>query len=337
MNKHVYIIAEVGPNHNGSLDRALEMVDKIAATGVDAIKFQMTNPFALYSDDSFKATYQVKNDNAGSAREMSLRNQLSKEGHIAVYNRCKELGIDYGCTAFDMDSLLFLDEHFELPYYKIASGEIFSMDMIDYMSTKHKKIILSTGMATYDEIEKSLSLFNRNFKKDITILHCISNYPAKYDEVNLQNMLEIKKRFGYEVGFSDHTIGNECAIAAVALGASVIEKHVTLDKTLPGPDHKASIDIAELAALVSSIRHIEQAIGVPERTFSDAQREIARVARKSVATKHSIKKGNIITIDDICFMRPGIGFLPTEIDKVIGKTALCDIEASRIIKPEYLG
>lgn len=337
MNKHVYIIAEVGPNHNGSLERALEMVEKIAATGVDAIKFQMTNPYALYSDDSFKATYQVKNDNAGSAREMSLRNQLSKDGHIAVYNRCKELGIDYGCTAFDMDSLLFLDEHFELPYYKIASGEIFSMDMIDYMSTKHKKIILSTGMATYDEIEKSLSLFNRNFKKDITILHCISNYPAKYDEVNLLNMLEIKKRFGYEVGFSDHTIGNECAIAAVAMGASIIEKHVTLDKTLPGPDHKASIDIPELASLVSSIRHIEQAIGVPERTFSEAQREISRVARKSIISKHTIKKGDVITREDICFKRPGTGFLPTEIDKVIGKTALCDIEADRVIKAEFIG
>ena len=336
MSKHVYIIAEVGPNHNGSLERALEMVDKIAATGVDAIKFQMTNPYALYSDDSFKATYQVKNDNAGSAREMSLRNQLSKEGHIAVYNRCKELGIDYGCTAFDMESLLFLDEHFELPYYKIASGEIFSMDMIDYMSTKHKKIILSTGMATYEEIEQSLALFNRNFKKDITILHCISNYPAPYEEVNLLNMLEIKKRFGYEVGFSDHTIGNECAIAAVAMGASVVEKHVTLDKTLPGPDHKASIDINELASLVKSIRHIEQAIGVPERTFSDAQREISRVARKSIVTKHAIKKGEVIKNEDVCFKRPGIGFLPTEIDKVIGKTAICDIDADRVIKADFL-
>lgn len=337
MNKHVYIIAEVGPNHNGSLERALEMVDRIAETGVDAVKFQMTNPYELYSADSFKATYQVKNDRADSAIEMSLRNQLSHEGHITVYNHCKELGIDYGCTAFDMDSLVFLDSHFDLPYYKIASGEIFSMDMIDYIATKHKPIILSTGMATYEEIEKSLSLFNRNFKKDITILHCISNYPAKYEEVNLLNMLEIKKRFGYEVGFSDHTIGNECAIAAVAMGASVVEKHVTLDKTLPGPDHKASIDIDELASLVCSIRHIEQAIGVPVREFSDAQREISRVARKSIVSKHAIKKGDEITIDDICFKRPGTGFLPIEIEKVIGKFALCDIEANRVIKAEYIG
>jgi N,N'-diacetyllegionaminate synthase len=336
-NKHVYIIAEIGPNHNGSLEQALEMVEKIAATGVDAVKFQLTNPYNLYSEDSFKASYQVKNDKAGSAIEMSLRNQLSHEGHIAVHKKCMELGIDYGCTAFDLESLKFLDTQFDLPYYKIASGEIFSMDMIDYMSTKHKPIILSTGMSTYNEIEKSLSLFNRNFKKDITILHCISNYPAKYEEVNLLNMLELKKRFGYEVGFSDHTIGNECAIAAVAMGASVVEKHVTLDKTLPGPDHKASIDIPELASLVSSIRHIEQAIGVPERMFSDAQREISRVARKSIISKHAIKKGDVITAEDICFKRPGIGFLPIETDKVIGKTALCDIEADRVIKAEFIG
>lgn len=336
-DRHVYIIAEVGPNHNGSIDRALEMIDKIAATGVDCVKFQMTDPYQLYSDDSFKATYQKQNDKAKGAREMSLSYQLKREDHIALYNRCRELGVDYECTAFDMESLLFLDQHFDMPHYKIASGEIFSMDMVDYMSQQHKHIILSTGMATYDEIGLAVDLLNRNFKKDITILHCISNYPAKYEEVNLLNMLEIKKRFGYEVGFSDHTIGNECAIAAVAMGASIIEKHVTLDKTLPGPDHKASIDIPELASLVSSIRHIEQAMGVPEREFSEAQREISRVARKSIISKHAIKKGDVITKEDICFKRPGTGFLPTETDNVIGKTALCDIEADRVIKAEFIG
>ena len=307
-NRHVYIIAEVGPNHNGSVERALEMIDKIAATGVDCVKFQMTDPYQLYSEDSFKANYQKQNDKATGAREMSLSYQLKREDHIPLYNRCRELGVDYECTAFDMESLLFLDQH----------------------------IILSTGMATYDEIELAVNLLNRNFKKDITILHCISNYPARYEEVNLLNMLEIKKRFGYEVGFSDHTIGNECAIAAVTMGASIIEKHVTLDKTLPGPDHKSSIDIPELASLVSSIRHIEQAIGVPERTFSEAQREISRVARKSVISKYAIKKGDVITMENICYKRPGTGFLPTEIDKVIGKTALCDIEADHVIKAEYI-
>lgn len=336
LSKGVYIIAEVGPNHNGDINLALEMVEKIAATGVDAIKFQLTNPYKLYSKDSFKANYQKENDKAPSAIEMSLSFQLSHENHIKLYNRCKELGVDYSCTAFDIDSLKFLDENVDLSFFKIASGEIFSLDTVDYIAHHNKPIVISTGMATYDEIEKALALLNKYSKKEITILHCISNYPAKYEEVNLKNMLEIKRRFGYEVGFSDHTIGNECAIAAVAMGAKVIEKHVTLDKTLPGPDHKASIDIPELASLVSSIRHIEQAIGVPERCFSNAQREISGVARKSIVTTRDLKAGQKITEDDICFKRPGIGFLPTETDKVIGKTLLCDVENDRVIKRDYI-
>lgn len=335
--KHVYIIAEVGPNHNGDVNLALEMVEKIAATGVDAIKFQLSDPYQLYSDDSFKANYQKKNDHAKSAREMSLSFQLSHENHIKVYKRCKELGVDYMCTGFDLGSLKFLDENMDMAYYKIASGEIFSLDVIDYIAHKDKPVILSTGMATYDEIKQSLSYINNYKKRDVTILHCISNYPAPFEEVNLNNMLELKRLFGCEVGFSDHTLGNDCAIAAVAMGASMVEKHVTLDKSLPGPDHKASITIDELASLVKSIRNVEKAIGTTERTFSDAQREISRVARKSIISKHAIKKGDVITADDICFKRPGIGFLPTETDKVIGKTALCDIEADRVIKAEFIG
>lgn len=336
MSKHVYIIAEVGPNHNGDLSLALKMVDEIAKTGVDAIKFQLCDPYMQYSNDSFKASYQKKNDHAKSAREMSLSFQLSHENHIKVYNRCRELGIDYICTGFDLGSLKFLDENFDMAYYKIASGEIFSLDVIDYMAKGHRPIILSTGMATYEEIEKSLGYINKYEKKDITILHCISNYPAPYDEVNLNNMVELKRRFGYDVGFSDHTIGNDCAIAAVALGASMIEKHVTLNKELPGPDHKASITIEELSSLVTSIRNVEKAIGVAERVFSDAQREISRVARKSIISRHPIKKGAIITENDICFKRPGTGFLPIEKDKILGKIAQCDIEEDRVIKPSFV-
>lgn len=334
--KHVYIIAEVGPNHNGDVNLALEMIEKIVATGVDAIKFQLSDPYQLYSDDSFKANYQKANDKAPNAREMSLRFQLSHEDHIKVYNRCKELGVDYTCTAFDLDSLKFLYESFDLAFFKIASGEIFSLDTVDYIAHRDKPIVLSTGMATYEEIETALGLLNKYSKKDITILHCISNYPAKYEEVNLMNMIEIKKRFGYEVGFSDHTIGNECAIAAVAMGASVIEKHITLDKSLSGPDHKASIDIPELASLVSSIRHIERAIGVPDRCFSDAQCEISGVARKSIIAAHDLKAGHVITEDDICYKRPGIGFLPIEKDKVIGKVLLYDVKGNRVIKRDFI-
>lgn len=336
MRKHVYIIAEVGPNHNGDVNTALQMVEQIATTGVDAIKFQMSNPYELYSEDSFKATYQKENDKAPTAREMSLRIQLTKEEHLQVYNKCRSLGVDYICTAFDIGSLKFLDEHCDMAYFKIASGEIFSLDVLDYMAKQQRPIILSTGMATYEEVEKSLNLLNKYGRKDITILHCISAYPAKYEEVNLLNILELKERFGYEVGFSDHTIGNECAIAAVAMGASMIEKHVTYDKNADGPDHKASITIDELASLVQSIRHIESAIGVRERQFSETQREISRVARKSIVTKRNIAKGEIITIEDICYKRPGIGFLPIEQDQIIGKKAICDIERDRVIKTDYI-
>ena len=335
--KHVYVIAEVGPNHNGDVSLALEMVEKIAATGVDAIKFQLSDQYQIYSDVSFKASYQKKNDHAKSAREMSLSFQLSHENHIKVYNRCKELGVDYICTGFDLDSLKFLDENMDMAYYKIASGEIFSLDIIDYIAHNDKPIILSTGMATYEEIKLALSYINKYKKQNVTILHCISNYPAPYNEVNLNNMLELKRLFGYEVGFSDHTLGNDCAIAAVAMGASMVEKHVTLDKSLPGPDHKASITIDELTSLVKSIRNVEKAIGTTKREFSEAQREISRVARKSIISKHAIKKGDVIKEEDICFKRPGIGFLPIETSKVIGKTAVCDIEADRVIKAEFIG
>lgn len=336
MKNHVYIIAEVGPNHNGNVDIALQMVDAIAATGVDAIKFQKADPYLVYSEDSFKASYQKQNEHSKSAREMSLRHQLTPEEHIKVYNRCKELGVDYICTAFDLDSLIFLDSHCDMAYYKIASGEIFSLDTIKYISQRNKPIILSTGMATYEEIETSIQLINTFGKHDITILHCISAYPAPYEEVNLRNMDEIKKRFGYPVGFSDHTIGNDCAIAAVAMGACMIEKHVTYDKNAEGPDHKASIDIPELASLVKSIRNVECALGSTERMFSATQREIASVARKSIVTARPIHKGTKIVKEDICYKRPGTGFLPIEQDKVIGKVAVCDIEADRVIKSEFI-
>jgi N,N'-diacetyllegionaminate synthase len=332
MSKSVYIIAEVGANHNGSLEIALKMIEEISKTGVNAIKFQLTNPYSLYSLDSFKASYQKENDSAKSPLEMSLKYQLKREDHLKLYSACKDFKVDYICTAFDIESLMFLDSHIDMPYFKIASGEIFSIDVIDYISKRNKPVILSTGMATYSEIAVSIDLINRNFRKDITILHCISNYPAKFEEVNLRNIQEIKKRFNYPVGFSDHTVGNDCAIAAVAMGAKVIEKHVTFDKNVEGPDHKASIDINELKLLVNSIKNIEKSFGVKDRIFSHSQNEIRKVARKSIVAVRKIDKGSVIGIEDICYKRPGIGFLPVEKNLIIGKKALTDIEANKILK-----
>ena len=187
---------------------------------------------------------------------MARKHQLKPDQHKVLYERCKEFGVDYLCSAFDLDSFLFLDRNFDLPYYKIPSGEIFSIDILDYISDRRKPIILSTGMATYDEINVAINLLNRDCKKEITILHCISNYPVPYEDINMNVMLELKKRFGYPVGFSDHTISNECSIVAVAIGASIIEKHVTADRDLPGPDHQASSTIEEFSDLVKSIRRM---------------------------------------------------------------------------------
>ena len=236
-----------------------------------------------------------------------------------------------------MKSMLYLEQHCDMAYYKIASGEIYSIDILQHIADHTKPIIMSTGMADYKTIASVLEILNAKREKDITILHCISNYPVRYNEVNLRNMLEIQKRFGCRVGFSDHTIGNECAIAAVALGATVIEKHVTIDKTLPGPDHKASIDIPELKNLVDSIRHIELAMGTEEKAYSNEQKEIASVARKSIVAKRNIPKGSTISHEDICFKRPGTGFSPFMLDNVIGKVAKTDILENRVIKEEYIG
>jgi N,N'-diacetyllegionaminate synthase len=336
MKNHVYIIAEIGPNHNGNVKLALEMIDRIAKTGVDAIKFQLVNPELLYSKDSFKALYQKKNDSAKSPIEMSRKYQLKKEDHLTLYERCDFWRIDYICTAFDLESLLFIDSNIPLSFYKIASGEIFSLDIIEYMAKRNKPVILSTGMATYSEISTSIDLINQNFKKDITILHCISNYPARFEEVNLNNIIELKRRFNYPVGFSDHTIGNDCAMASVALGAIMVEKHVTFDKNAEGPDHKASIDIDELKSLVSGIRNIESAIGSPERTFSMQQREISAVARKSIVSKRKIHKGESLSKQDIVYKRPGTGFLPVEEKLIIGRSVLRDIEEDKVILREDL-
>jgi N,N'-diacetyllegionaminate synthase len=328
-----YIIAEIGPNHNGSLDLALEMIEKLFETGVDAIKFQLTNPELLYSDDSYKAKYQNSGDASNnSAKELSKSNQLKPNDHLTLYDKCNELGIDYLCTAFDIDSLRFLDNEINPKYFKIASGEIFSLDILNHINKRNKKIILSTGMATYEEIHSTINILNRNFKKDITILHCISNYPTPPKDVNLKVMKELKKRFDYNVGFSDHTEDNTAAIVAVAMGATMIEKHVTTDKNLPGPDHKSSITIDEFADLVKQIRKVEQIFGNKEKEFSKDEMEISQVVRKSIVTANPIKKGDIIKESDICYKRPGIGFLPIEKDLVIGKRATRDLETNKVIK-----
>ncbi len=332
----VFIVAEVGPNHNGSPKLARTYVELLADTGVDAIKFQLGNPEKTYSLDAFKAQYQLHNDNAVEVIEAAKRRQLTRSVHIELAELCQQKGVEYLCTAFDLESLIFLDEEINVQRFKIASGEIFSFDMMDYLAKKEQPIMMSTGMATYNEIEVALSRLDPLHKNDVTLLHCVSSYPAAAIKVNLRVMMELSRRFNRKIGYSDHVLGPEAAIAAVALGATIIEKHVTLDKNLPGPDHKASATISEFTSLVKSIRRVEECLGVSEKSFSSEEEEIARVARKSIVATRNIQPGEILKGEDICFKRPGTGFLPTELENVLGRVVKKRIESNRIIRREHL-
>lgn len=329
-----YIIAEVGPNHNGSVKLAQEMIEKLARAGTNAVKFQICIPEEVYSLDAFKARYQKENEKSATPLEMSKSYQLSFEDHKILYQVCRENNVDYLCSAFDMKSLVFIDENFDMPFFKIPSGEIFTLDMMEYIAKRNRSVILSTGMATYPEIGVVIDLLNKGHKKRIILLHCVSNYPTPHKDVNLNVMAQLKDRFGYEVGFSDHTIGNECAIAAVSLGAVVVEKHVTLDRNMPGPDHKASATVDEFAELVKAIRNIEKALGGNKKIFSESELEIKNVARKSMVSKRDLLPGETIAKSDICYKRPGIGLSPLEETSLIGKKVKRKIPKNRVIRKE---
>lgn len=331
-----YIIAEVGPNHNGDINIALELIDRLSEIGVDAVKFQITNPDNAYSLDAYKPEYQKANDSASSPIAMSKRYQLPFEAHQFLYERCKEKNVDYICSAFEMTSLKYITENFNLPFYKIASGELLTIDMLEYIAERNTPILVSTGMATYEDVETALKILTSKGNKKITIFHCISSYPTAAKDVNLNAMLELKRRFGFEVGFSDHTEGNTAAIASVALGARVIEKHVTLDRNMEGPDHKASSTVEQFAQLVQSIREVEQMMGVADKIFTDDEMEVKRAARKSIVSIRDLPIGHTIVKEDLTFKRPGYGFAPIERDLLIGRTVISHIDANRVIRKDQI-
>lgn len=333
MNK-VYIIAEVGPNHNGNIHIAIDMIKQLSKIGIDAVKFQLAIPEDVYSKDAFKAKYQEKNEKSKTPIEMAKRHQLNFDDHLKLYDTCKNEGVSYLCTAFDIKSLVFLYENTKMPYFKIPSGEIFSLDLLEFIREKELPIILSTGMATFDEIETVLNVLER--KKDITVLHCISNYPTKPEEVDLNVMLEIERKFAVKIGFSDHTEGNDASIAAVALGATIIEKHVTYDKKAEGPDHKASATIEQFASLVKSIRNVEKMMGNDYKSFSQEETGIKQMARKSIVVNKTLEPGHIIRREDLVFKRPGTGFLPTQLNEVIGKEIKVLIENDYVLREEHI-
>ena len=325
MPRKVIIIAEAGVNHNGDMDLAKALIDAAADAGVDYVKFQTFSAEKLVSKDAKKADYQSRNigDDNDSQFEMLKSLELSPEQHLELIAYCNEHGLSFFSTAFDLDSLQFLHD-IGLKMVKIPSGELTNLPYLELAAKLFESVILSTGMATMEEINAAVDVFiNNGIAKDqITILHCNTEYPTPYEDVNLKAMLHIQMELKTEIGYSDHTLGIEVPIAAVALGAKVIEKHFTLDRNLPGPDHRASLEPEELKAMVQSIRNIELAIsgtGFKEPSTSELKNII--VGRKSIVAKKDIKKGDIFTVDNITSKRPGGGLSPMLWHKILGQVA----------------
>ncbi|WP_326984852.1 N-acetylneuraminate synthase [Chryseobacterium sp. MYb264] len=333
--KKVVIIAEAGVNHNGNLDNAFKLIDAAVDAGVDYVKFQTFKSENLVSKSAKKADYQIQNtgNTTDSQYQMLKKLELSSEQHELLIEYCKKKNINFFSTAFDLDSLEYLKE-IELKLVKIPSGEITNLPYLRKAAKLFKKVILSTGMCTMEDISAAIEIFLAEgiSKEDITILHCNTEYPTPMTDVNLKAMLTIQQKFGTDIGYSDHTLGIEVPIAAVALGALVIEKHFTLDNTLDGPDHAASLEPGELKAMVEAIRNIEKAIsGDGIKKPSPSEMKNIEIARKSIVASKFIKKGEIFTEENLAIKRPGSGISPMEWDRVIGRKALIDYSTDDLI------
>lgn len=332
----VLIIAEAGVNHNGSVEMAKQLIDKAAESGADIIKFQTFKSEKLVSKSARQAEYQKKN--IGKVTDDSQLNMLKKlelteEAHTELISYCEKKGIKFFSTAFDLESIDYLHT-LHLGLWKIPSGEITNYPYIKKIAQYGEPVILSTGMCEMTDISAAMDvLLNNGVKREqITILHCNTEYPTPYEDVNLRAMLEIKNKLGVGVGYSDHTKGIEVPIAAVALGAIVIEKHFTLDRNLPGPDHKASLEPQELNAMVSAIRHIEASLGDGRKKISESEKKNIAIARKSIVAACPIRKGTLLTEQNLTVKRPGTGISPMNWEEVIGTKAIKDFQEEDLIE-----
>lgn len=336
MIKHTIIIAEAGVNHNGSLELAKQLVDKAVEAGVDYIKFQTFKASKLVTKAAKQAEYQQKNIGKGgdSQYQMLKKLELSAEDHEVLIAYCKEKGIKFFSTAFDMDSIEYLHS-LNLGLWKIPSGEVTNYPFLKRIASYNEKTILSTGMCDLQDVRLAVDALYKNglSKENLTLLHCNTEYPTPFEDVNLKAMHALRKEFGVQVGYSDHTKGIEVPIAAVALGASVIEKHFTLDRNMEGPDHKASLEPDELKAMVSAIRNIEKAVGGDgTKHVSESERKNITIARKSIIAARDIKKGELLTEENMTVKRPGTGISPMCWEEVIGKTAVRDFNEDELIE-----
>lgn len=340
MLKRVLIIAEAGVNHNGSVELAKQLIDAAADAGADYVKFQTFKAELNISRTAAKANYQNQNTQKEqeSQFQMVKKLELSYKDFELLNRYCSQKKIGFLSTGFDLPSIDFL-KSLEQPFFKIPSGEITNKPYLQHIARKGKLVIISTGMATLAEIGAALDVLMAGGlrKEQITVLHCNTEYPTPMKDVNLKAMLSMREAFGIEVGYSDHTLGIEVPIAAVALGATVIEKHFTLDRNLPGPDHRASLEPLELKDMVSAIRNIELAMaGNGKKEPSESEKPNIAVARKSIHINENIDAGTVLNTHHIVMKRPGTGISPMDIEKVLGKRTRRKLEEDSILKWEDL-
>ena len=314
------IIAEIGVNHNGDIKLAKKLINIAHKANADIVKFQTFKAENLASQYAQKASYQIANtDSKESQKEMLRKLELSYDDHLELINYCNELGIEFLSTAFDLESIDLLSS-LKPKRWKIPSGEITNLPYLEKIASFSQPIILSTGMANLGEIETAINVIEKNgtSRENITVLHCTTEYPAPFEEVNLNSIKTISKAFNVKVGYSDHTEGIIIPIAATAMGAVLIEKHITLDKNMEGPDHKASLEPQEIEQMIKAIRITEKAIGDGIKRMSPSEKKNLDIARKSLVASKEINKGDLFTNENLTCKRPGYGISPMEINKIIG-------------------
>lgn len=329
------IIAEAGVNHNGDMSLAKELIAAAAEAGADLVKFQTFIAANIISRSAPKAEYQKgATDPQESQQEMVRKLELTRDNHLELIAECQKQGVGFFSTAFDKDSIDLLEELGGSDIVKVPSGELTNLPYLRYLTRHGKRVLLSTGMANQGEIEAAINVVEQagTPREKITVLHCTTEYPTPMEDVNLRAMVNIGKAFGVSVGYSDHTPGIEIPIAAVALGATVIEKHFTLDRNLPGPDHRASLEPNELKAMVQGIRNIEKALGDGIKRPSPSELKNKPIARKSLVAARPIKAGEAFTEDNLMAKRPGTGISPMQWDEVIGRTAPRDFSEDELIE-----
>ncbi|WP_270978418.1 N-acetylneuraminate synthase [Campylobacter helveticus] len=330
--KKVLIIAEAGVNHNGDLNLAKKLIEQAAKAGADIVKFQTFKAEDCVSIKAKKAKYQLENTAKDESQlEMIKKLELSREAHFELMKHCKKHNIAFLSTPFDLESVAFL-QSLNLSYFKIPSGEITNFPYLKAVAKCKKKVLLSTGMANLAEIEAALEILRKNGTRDITLLHCTTEYPAPFEEVNLNAIKTLKEAFKLKVGYSDHTKGIVAALGAVALGAVVIEKHFTLDKTMEGPDHKASLEPSELKELCEGIRTLEKALGNGIKKASKSEAKNIIIARKSLVAKREIQKGEKFSEQNLTTKRPGSGISAMRYEEYLGKRALKTYKKDELIR-----